>query len=365
MNATGEDIVKHLPMELIDWFKDTTLVIVKHGGQVEGYQFTMYPSLEEPSNYTVVNVTLNTTAPQSDNLCNHTCNCTNATKHDEEIVAPAAVEPHRNLTLDELLDQIQHLVPNATIDRSHFSINITLIEQNFTDSEPEAAPDSQNQTEEDYVFQAKEGGSAKCYGHVRYGYAATNTWSKDFPIEGKYKCNNAKFGDVKAGWAKECQCKQSDDTSSFGIDLDEDEAEDCDKNDDTPTTTSKTGKDDYSSKAYMTVKSYAKRYYSYYSGYSYKQTYFTPGSTYNYYSYSYTPYDYTYNTYKNSYYSYKSPASYYYSSPTTYTYSYDSYYYYEPKVYTSYSPAYSYSYYGKKYKKNKGRKWKDEVKDFI
>jgi hypothetical protein len=35
-------------------------------------------------------------------------------------------------------------------------------------------------------------------------------------------------------------------------------------------------------------------------------------------------------------------------------------------VYTSYSPAYSYSYYGKKYyKKNRGRKWKDEVKDFI
>jgi len=67
MNASGEDIVKHLPYELVDWFKDTTLVIVKHGGQVEGYQFTMYPGLEEDPSYKVVNmtnnVTLNTTAP--------------------------------------------------------------------------------------------------------------------------------------------------------------------------------------------------------------------------------------------------------------------------------------------------------------
>lgn len=43
------------------------------------------------------------------------------------------MEPQRNLTLDELLEQIQALVPNATIDRSNFSINITLIEQNFTE----------------------------------------------------------------------------------------------------------------------------------------------------------------------------------------------------------------------------------------
>jgi hypothetical protein len=64
LNTSGEDIVKHLPYELIDWFKDTTLVIVKHGGQVEGYQFTMYPGLEEDPSYNVtqvVNMTLNTT----------------------------------------------------------------------------------------------------------------------------------------------------------------------------------------------------------------------------------------------------------------------------------------------------------------
>ena len=30
-----------MPPELIDWFKDTTIVVVKHGGQVEGYQFSM------------------------------------------------------------------------------------------------------------------------------------------------------------------------------------------------------------------------------------------------------------------------------------------------------------------------------------
>lgn len=144
MNATGEDIVKHLPMELIDWFKDTTLVIVKHGGQVEGYQFSMYPSLEEDSksNYTVVNMTLNATAAPSDTQCNYTCNCTNETKHEEEVDVQAPVEPPRNLTLDELLEQIQALVPNATIDRSNFSINITLIEQNFTVEEPETVPNT-------------------------------------------------------------------------------------------------------------------------------------------------------------------------------------------------------------------------------
>ena len=41
-----------MPPELIDWFKDTTIVVVKHGGQVEGYQFSMSEEIEMGNNGT-------------------------------------------------------------------------------------------------------------------------------------------------------------------------------------------------------------------------------------------------------------------------------------------------------------------------
>jgi len=47
LNASGDDIVKTMPPELIDWFRDTTLVMVKHNGKVEGYQFESAPQLPE------------------------------------------------------------------------------------------------------------------------------------------------------------------------------------------------------------------------------------------------------------------------------------------------------------------------------
>lgn len=62
-----------MPPELIDWFKDTTIVVVKHGGQVEGYQFSMSENDEiEANDGKSPQLTNNSTNNTADNTVQNT-----------------------------------------------------------------------------------------------------------------------------------------------------------------------------------------------------------------------------------------------------------------------------------------------------
>ena len=50
-------------------------------------------------------------------------------------------------------------------------------------------------------------GEAECTGLVRYGNLESETWSSEFPINGKYECSSKNFGDPARFKDKECQCK--------------------------------------------------------------------------------------------------------------------------------------------------------------
>lgn len=190
MNTTGEDIVKHLPMELINWFKDTLIVIVKHGGKVEGYQFTMYPGFEDEEsqktdgskNVTDVNGTHDSNSTlEGVGKCNQTCNCSHEADHDKNTTVQTLVEPQRNLTLDELLEQLHYLVPNATISRSNYSINITLIEQNFTQPENDTTGldiDDGEEDEHDSDHDSKTDSSKKS--NKNKGYMTVKSYIKTY-----------------------------------------------------------------------------------------------------------------------------------------------------------------------------------------